>query len=126
MSKTILIVDDNEGYRVLIVEAINDAQIQVHLVHARTGDEAIHLAQEKKPDLILMDIMMPGMSGGDAVKLLKHDRRTEHIPVVFLTGIYSKNDEKIQEKININEKFYDAVAKPFDKEKLIEVINKYF
>ena len=125
MEKTILIVDDNEGDRKLIAEALSGAQVEVNLINAQTGAEAIRLAQEEKPDLILMDVLMPGMNGGDAVKLLKNDKRTEHIPIVFLTGVYSKSDEEHQGKININEKFYDSVAKPFDELKLIEAVNKY-
>jgi CheY-like chemotaxis protein len=122
MSKKILIVDDNEGDRKLIAEALSDAQVEVDLVDAQTGDEAIRLAQDEKPDLILMDA---GMNGGDAVKLLKSDKRTDGIPIVFLTGMYSKGDEKAYGKININEEFYDSIAKPFDETKLITTINKY-
>jgi CheY-like chemotaxis protein len=125
MSKKILIVDDNEGDRKLIAEALSDAQVEVDLVDAQTGDEAIRLAQDEKPDLILMDVMMPGMNGGDAVKLLKSDKRTDGIPIVFLTGMYGKEDEKAHGKININEEFYDSIAKPFDETKLITTINKY-
>jgi CheY-like chemotaxis protein len=125
MNKTILIVDDNEGDRALIKETLEDAQINVNLIEATTGDEGIQLAKNEKPDLILMDVMMPGMNGGDAVKFLKADKRTDHIPVVFLTGVYSKKDEENQGKINIEEEFYDSIAKPVDETKLISVINKY-
>jgi len=125
MRKKILIVDDNAEFRKLIAEFLNDTQEKVDLVDAGTGDEAIRLAQDEKPDLILMDIMMPGMNGGDVVKLLKNDKRTVHIPIVFLTGMYSDNDEKMHGKINIDGKFYDSIAKPIDRIKLITAINKY-
>jgi len=125
MNKKILIVDDNEEFRKLIVEFLNDAQVKADLIETGTGDEAIRLSQDEKPDLILMDIMMPGMNGGDAVKLLKNDKRTSHIPIVFLTGMYSQNDKIMHGKINIDGKTYDSIAKPIDRAKLFTAINKY-
>lgn len=123
--KKILIVDDNEEFRKLIAEFLNDTQEEVNLIETGTGEEAIRLAQDEKPDLILMDIMMPGMNGGDVVKLLKNDKHTIHIPVIFLTGMYSENDEMAEEKINIDGKLYDSIAKPIDRIKLITAVNKY-
>jgi len=125
MSKKILIVDDDEKFRKLTAEILNDTQAEFDLVDAGTGDKAIRLAGEEKPDLILMDIMLPGMNGGDVVKLLKNDTRTAHIPIIFLTGMYSEDDEKTHGKINIDGKFYDSIAKPIDRTKLITAINKY-
>jgi len=125
MSKKILIVDDNEEFRKLIIEFLSDAQVQADVIDTGAGEEALRLAQEENPDLILMDIMMPGMNGGDAVKLLQNDKRTSHIPVVFLTGMYTEDDERKQGKINIDGKFYDSIAKPIDRSKLFAVINQY-
>lgn len=125
MEKTILVVDDNEGDKKLVAEALSDAQWDVHLINASTGDEAVRLARKEKPDLILMDVIMPRMNGGDAVKLLKKDKRTDHIPIVFLSQVFSKSDEEAKGKININEGFYDSIAKPFDDSKLLEMVGKY-
>jgi len=125
VSKKILIVDDNVDFRKLIAEVLNGDQGELDLINAGSGDEAIRLAQDENLDLILMDVMMPGMNGADAVKLLKKDKRTSCIPIVFLTGVYSKNDKEAHGKINIDGDFYDSIAKPFEAANLIATINKY-
>jgi CheY-like chemotaxis protein len=80
---------------VLVVEDFEDAREMYALylghegfgvVQARDGYEALKLAAEKLPDLILMDLALPGMDGWEATRRIKNDPRTRHIPVVALTG----------------------------------------
>jgi two-component system sensor histidine kinase/response regulator len=85
-AKTILIVDDRPDNLRLVTAILKP---YYDLLLANTGERAIHVARERKPDLILLDIMMPGMSGFDVCKALKGDVQTEEIPVIFLTA---KND----------------------------------
>ena len=84
--KTILIVDDRPDNLRLVTTILKPSY---DLLLANNGERAIHVARERKPDLILLDIMMPGMSGFDVCKALKRDELTEEIPVIFLTA---KND----------------------------------
>lgn len=125
MNPSVLIVDDNAGDREILEEVLEEAELKINLIHAQNAQDGIQLARSENPDLIIMDILMPGMSGGDAVKLLKTDKRTDHIPIVFLTGISSNNDKDGTGHINIDEQFYDSVAKPIDKDKLLSAVKKY-
>jgi two-component system cell cycle response regulator DivK len=80
----ILVVDDYEDAREMYAEYLEFSGFRV--AEARNGNDAIAQALLLRPDLILMDLSLPGMDGWEATKLLKADDRTKHIPVVALTG----------------------------------------
>jgi CheY-like chemotaxis protein len=80
----ILVVDDYEDAREMYSEYLIYCGFRV--AEARNGNEALEQAFALKPDLILMDLSLPGMDGWEATKVLKADERTKHIPVVALTG----------------------------------------
>ena len=80
----ILVVDDYQDAREMYAEYLQFSGFRV--AEAKTGNEAIDKAFELRPDLILMDLSLPGMDGWEATRLLKQDERTRHIPVVALTG----------------------------------------
>lgn len=80
----ILVVDDYQDAREMYAEYLQFSGFRV--AEARNGNEAVSQAFELKPDLILMDLSMPGMDGWEATRVLKADDRTRHIPVVALTG----------------------------------------
>jgi DNA-binding response OmpR family regulator len=83
--KKILIVDDSEEIRDLVTMTLRRADR--HVIQAKTGEEAVELAQREKPDLIMMDIMMPGpVDGLEATRALKGDVRTKDCKVIFLTA----------------------------------------
>ncbi len=124
MNKTILVIDDNEGDVRLIEEKLVDAQINVNIIRAKTGEEGIRLAQEVKPDLIMMDIMLPGMNGGEAARILKEDERTAQIPLKFLSVLYPNDDKQKQKEINIGKDVYDLIAKPIDEQTLILIMSE--
>lgn len=87
---TLLLVDDEPvNLRVLRQLLGNDYE----LVFAKNGEEAIRLANEQLPDLILLDVMMPGMTGFDVCRALKQSDDTRHIPVIFVTALSDENDE---------------------------------
>jgi two-component system cell cycle response regulator DivK len=90
--KLILIVDDNEKNVKLVREVLRFAGFRT--LEAASGEEAITLAGEQLPDLILMDIRLPGMDGLAAVELLKSQARTVAIPVVALTSFAMKGDRE--------------------------------
>ncbi len=89
---TILVVDDTPDNLTLMAELLR-GRYTVKL--AKTGDKALQLATgETPPDLILLDIMMPGISGYEVLSELKANEKTRHIPVIFLTAMSAVQDEK--------------------------------
>ena len=83
-SPLILVVDDYQDAREMYAEYLQFSGFRV--AEARNGNEAVAQAFSLRPDLILMDLSLPGMDGWEATRLLKADDRTKHIPVVALTG----------------------------------------
>ena len=83
-SPLILVVDDYQDAREMYAEYLQFSGFRV--AEARNGNEAVAQAFSLRPDLILMDLSLPGMDGWEATRLLKSDDRTKHIPVVALTG----------------------------------------
>lgn len=92
MAKTVLIVEDNE----LNMKLFNDL-LEAHgysTVQTRDGMKALDLAREHKPDLILMDIQLPEVSGLDVTKWLKENDDLKAIPVIAVTAFAMKGDEQ--------------------------------
>lgn len=87
---TLLLVDD-EPVNLRVLK--NLLSRQYNLCFAKSGDEAIRLAQSESPDLILLDVMMPGMTGLEACRRLKSEASTKSIPVIFVTALSEDNDE---------------------------------
>jgi two-component system cell cycle response regulator DivK len=87
----ILIVEDNPANMKLAVFLLQDAGYTV--ISAVDAEAGITLAREEHPDLILMDIQLPGMDGLAAIALLKQDETTRSIPVIALTALAMKGDE---------------------------------
>ena len=83
-SPLVLIVEDYEDAREMYAEYLQYAGFRV--AEARNGMEALQIAQEKLPDVILMDLALPGMDGWEATRRLKSDERTRRIPVIAVTG----------------------------------------
>lgn len=90
MSARILVVDDIETNRRLLEARLSAEYFDV--IEAVDGVEAIRRAREDAPDIILLDIMMPGMDGFEACRLLKADASTKHIPVVMVTALDQRED----------------------------------
>jgi len=80
----ILVVDDYQDAREMYAEYLQFSGFRV--AEARNGNEAVAQAFSLRPDLILMELTLPGMDGWEATRVLKADERTKHIPVVALTG----------------------------------------
>jgi CheY-like chemotaxis protein len=80
----ILVVDDYQDAREMYAEYLQYSGFRV--AEAKNGNEAVTQARSLKPDLILMDLSLPGMDGWEATRVLKADEATRHIPIVALTG----------------------------------------
>src|ERR1041385_6661262 len=89
---TILVIEDNETNMQLTTFLLQSADYTV--LSAASAEAGLTLAREKRPDLILMDIQLPGMDGLQATALLKADEETRAIPVIALTALAMKGDEE--------------------------------
>ena len=89
---TILVVEDNATNMKLSTFLLESAEYTV--IAATNAETGVALAREQHPDLILMDIQLPGMDGLEATGLLKADEATRDIPVIALTALAMKGDEK--------------------------------
>jgi len=86
--KKILIVDDSATERYFFMETLS--KLGYECITAQSGDEAIQKSRSEQPDVILMDIIMPGIDGYKATRTISHDETTKHIPVIICT---SRNQE---------------------------------
>lgn len=92
MSKTVMIVEDNELNMKLFHDLLEANGYQT--IQTRNGTEALALARSHRPDLILMDIQLPEVSGLDVTRWIKEDETIRHIPVIAVTAFAMKGDEE--------------------------------
>jgi two-component system, cell cycle response regulator DivK len=118
-AKTILIVEDNE----LNMKLFNDL-LEAHdykILQTRDGMEALKIAREHKPGLILMDIQLPEVSGLEVTKWIKEDENLKSIPVIAVTAFAMKGDEE-----KIREGGCEAyIAKPISVSHFLETVQKF-
>jgi CheY-like chemotaxis protein len=91
MAKKILVVDDEPGSILLFESILKKRGYQV--VVASDGDEAIRRARAEKPDLIILDIMMPKVDGTEVAMTLREDEITKKIPIFFITALIAPGDK---------------------------------
>lgn len=107
MAHTILVVDDESDVRLLC--RVNLEFEGFSVVEAKDGEQALECLSDSTPDLVLLDVMMPGIDGWQVLKAIKDSHSTNHIPVVMLTA-------KVQEKDQVRsfaDGAFDYVTKPF-------------
>jgi two-component system, OmpR family, phosphate regulon response regulator PhoB len=113
--KTILIVDDEIDVRNLLAQTLKREDCEI--LTAETGQEALDIAEDKAPDVILMDIMMPGnMNGVQATRILKTNAKTKRSKIIILTC----SDDTKEEAMNAGADGY--LLKPFSPLELLETI----
>lgn len=122
--KRVLIVDDEEADRMLLSAYLTRQGCQIS--YAQNGIEGIERARLLQPDIILMDYDMPGCNGVDACKVITQDPRTQHIPVIFISGMTAST----QRVRGLLAGAVDYINKPFDfnevKLRLVIHLNKSF
>jgi two-component system cell cycle response regulator DivK len=91
----ILLVEDSKFLRLATERAL--ARAGYEMSSAADGEEALRVAREKLPDLILLDMLLPKMSGPEVLRALKKDSLTQAIPVVVISGLSPKNAERLRE-----------------------------
>ena len=121
MSKKILLAEDDEDNRDLIVFMVKRSGLDVQLLQAENGQEAVELAGKHIPDLILMDMQMPVMDGFTAVKIIKATPAIQHIPIIAFTAQTRTEDKILTKSIGCVEHY----SKPMDPNELTQLIRKY-
>lgn len=115
--KNILIVDDEKDVLSVLEKGLTAEGYSV--ITASSGNDAIVLAKSRHPDLIILDVLMPGMDGGEVARKLKDVPETKDIPVIFLTGMFPRRAEDEDFRMVTDYVLFD---KPYEILKLINVI----
>ena len=114
----ILIVEDNDKNLKLVRDVLQVKGFST--IEAGTAEDGIKLAGERKPDLILMDIHLPGINGIEALKVLRADAATAKIPVIAVTASVMQQDRKL-----ITEAGFDGyVGKPINLKEFLDAVRK--
>ncbi len=115
--KKILIIDDEEGLR-FFVKTNLELRGDYKVIVAAEGEEGISIAEKERPDLILLDIIMPKIDGFEVLRRLKENEKTKSIPVIMLTA--RSDDEARIKTLNLHNDGY--IVKPFGMAELEEKI----
>ena len=102
----VLLVDDDAAIRTLC--SLNLRALGIDVIEAEDGAQGLQLARRERPDLVLLDVSMPGLDGFEVGALVRRHRKTRHIPLMFLSG-EAENDARARELGAIA-----CLAKPFD------------
>jgi CheY-like chemotaxis protein len=116
---TILVAEDNADQRSLYVALL--AGVGYSVLEASDGAEAVEIARQSHPGLVLMDVTMPGTSGWNAVRTLKQDPQTHMIPIIVVTGLASTWDRDASIASGCDE----YLAKPVQPVRLLEEVRKF-
>ena len=117
----LLVVDDEPDAVLILARTLLARGYRV--ITAESGLQAVNLAKEEKPDVILLDILMPDMDGTQVAAVLQEDPTTKDIPVIFLTCLITKKTQEI------GLRYHDAgqyvfMSKPYDLDNLLMEINR--
>ncbi len=113
--KKILIADDEPSIRLTVTKMLDKDYI---VLKATNGEEAVDIAKGQRPDLILMDLMMPKMDGYTACSMIKADQATKVIPVIILTAVSHELNKKFAMETGAD----GYITKPFTTQELMGVI----
>jgi two-component system cell cycle response regulator DivK len=116
--KTVLYVEDNEFNRKIVRQLL--VATTYRLVEATDGEQGVAMAFDTRPDLILMDIQLPKLSGLDATRRIRQDARTSQIPIIAVTSFALSGDD--QKAVEAGASAY--LAKPYSPRQLLELIRR--
>jgi CheY-like chemotaxis protein len=113
MSRRVLVIDDNEVHRQTVADVLADEGYQVAI--AATGEAGLAAARADRPDVLLLDLLMPGMDGASVLEELRRDEALAAVPVVVTTGVQTSHVKRLLHP--------DAVLfKPFGASELIRAV----
>ena len=119
MNKRVLVIEDHEENRRIVGYLLASAGIE--MIEAVTGEEGVAAAEKERPDLILMDIQLPGLDGYEATRRIKGNPALRHIPIIVVTSYALSGDD-----VKAFEAGCDAyVTKPFVPRDLLAKIREY-
>jgi len=119
-SKTVLVVDDEPDNRD-IMRVIVEEIVGCQAMQAKDGQEALAAISSHKPDLILLDLMLPRLDGFQVMRILKQDERTASIPVIAITAMAQPKDKERAVAAGA----VDFIDKPFDLDEVADKIRSY-
>ena len=119
MTKRILIVEDNALVREMYRSALKSTG--AHLVETQRGKDVLELARREKPDLVILDLILPDMSGRDVAKALKSNPETGHIPLLAVSNAVTAGDESALRLIG----FAGLVTKPIDIRSFAQTVMRF-
>ncbi len=119
MSKRILVIEDQEDNRKIVRDLVTASGYE--LVEATTGEEGLERAESERPDLILMDIQLPGIDGYEVTRRIKANPGLRHIPIIVVTSYALSGDDKKAFAAGCD----GYVTKPFSPRLLLAKIREY-
>lgn len=114
----ILLVDDEADFVEILRTRLENNNFEV--ITALDGEEALERAEKEEPDLIILDVMLPKISGFDVCRKLKVDENFKNIPIIMLSAKFQQNDVKFGMAMGAD----DYITKPFESNVLLEKINE--
>lgn len=119
MAKKIMVVDDEESLIELVKAILENEGYEV--ISAMNGEECLEKLKMVKPDLILLDMMMPGMSGREVCEKIRKNPKTKDLKIAFLTvAKFSEAGKDVLKEMNV----LDYITKPFDNEDLVRRVKR--
>jgi DNA-binding response OmpR family regulator len=117
--KRILVVDDELDMLMVIKLRLEASEYEV--LTATDGLEGLNIARKEKPDLIVLDVMLPKMNGYKVSRFLKFDEEYKHIPIVMLTALAGEEDKNTGIETGANA----YITKPFETQELVDTVRRF-
>ena len=121
--KRVMLVDDDRDCRTVLRSILE--RLSIRVVEADDGLQALERARRRQPDLIVMDIRMPGMSGVDACRAFKTDDELRHIPIVVLSGAMRQTRLDEIARLDGLSLYDEYVAKPFQYAAVLDIVKEH-
>ena len=119
MKKNILVVDDSKFVLYALQRLLENTDKDYNIYQADSGKKALDFLDKNKPDIIILDLMMPSMSGAEVYKKIKNSTKTKEIPILILTA--QTDALRWNEELKTCDKF---MMKPFDNNELVNEVRK--
>ncbi|WP_286909759.1 response regulator [Clostridium sp. UBA1652] len=116
METKILIVDDEAPIRMLLEQTLEEIEEEFELYRAKDGEEGLKIILQEKPDIVFLDVMMPGLTGYEVLDKIKDKDELKDIKIILLTAKGSTEEIKMSNRYNI----YLYITKPFDPDFIVE------